>query len=169
MAPFFLMPRVFEFEMMLREDVVSAERMSILRAFLESLGIELPGQGSPRLFAPVSLRWRVSPQIGVPRVPFEVWRRPIEKRGPHRSLPINVSVTTDFTFEWGAAPLIELVCTASAASTLTVSTALESSSVQSSGWFGRVRAEISSSVVTWRTPCRGWGAASCLSKHPSAG
>jgi hypothetical protein len=115
MAPFFLMPRVFEFEMMLREDVVSAERMPRLRAFLSTLGIELPGQGSPALFAPVSLRWRVSPQIGAPRVPFEVWRRPIEKRGPHRSLPVNITITTDFTFEWGAIPLIELVCTASPA------------------------------------------------------
>ena len=120
MAPFFLMPRVFEFEMMLREDVVTAERMPRLRAFLKTLGIDLPGlssgaTASSALFAPISLRWRVSPQIGVPRVPFEVWRRPLEKRGPHRSLPINVTVTTDFTFEWGAIPLIELVCTASPA------------------------------------------------------
>jgi hypothetical protein len=120
MAPFFLMPRVFESEMMLREDVVSAERMSLLRAFLKTLGIELPQLApgttvSQAIFAPVSLRWRVSPQIGVPRVPFEVWRRPLEKRGPHRSLPITVTVTTESTVEWGAQPLIELVITATPA------------------------------------------------------
>jgi hypothetical protein len=109
MSPFFVMPRVFEFEMMLRDDVVSAERMSLLRSFLKTLGIDLPTDHPPStIFAPISLRWRVSPQIGIPRVPFEVWRRPIDKRGPHRSLPIHVTVATEALIEWGATPLIEL-------------------------------------------------------------
>ena len=55
-------------------------------------------------------------------------------------------------------------CTASAASTRTVSTATESTSVQSSGWLGRVRAEISSDCGHESTP----RSASWSPQHPSA-
>ena len=115
MAPFFLMPRVFEFEMMPREDVIAAERMPQLRAFLKTLGIELPEPGSgsttnvPPVIVPISLRWRVSPQIGIPRVPFEVWLRPLGRNRPDRELPIaDVNVAGETYITWGNLPLIEL-------------------------------------------------------------
>ena len=115
MAPFFLMPRVFEFEMMLREDVIAAERMPQLREFLKTLGIELPAPSSggttnvPPVIAPISLRWRVSPQIGIPRVPFEVWLRPLGRNRPGRELPIaDVTVAGETYITWGNLPLIEL-------------------------------------------------------------
>jgi hypothetical protein len=98
---------------MLREDVVEAKRMPELLAFLQTLDYRFPQPlhgptAVQQVVAPISLRWRAASQIGLPRVPFEVWRRPLTQPGPQRNLPINVTVTTQSTIRWGGLPLIDL-------------------------------------------------------------
>jgi hypothetical protein len=92
MANIFLLPHVFECEIAVRTDLLGA----------------LPTDVPPASF-PTAIRWRIHQDLGFPRVPFKVFRRPSGFDVGRTEL--NIPVTTvagDTVLEWGRIPLIEV-------------------------------------------------------------
>lgn len=106
MANILVVPRIFEAELAIRNDVVG----------------NLP-PGVPANSFPTALRWRVHPDLGFPRAPFKVFRRPFTTDA--NRAPLNqgsTNVTGSAIIEWGRIPAMQVDLTASpsAGSSLTL-------------------------------------------------
>jgi hypothetical protein len=92
MANVLLLPHVFESEIAVRTDLLGA----------------LPTEVPPNSL-PTAIRWRIHQDLGFPRVPFKVFRRPSGLLVDRTEL--NIPVTTiagAIVLEWGRIPLIEV-------------------------------------------------------------
>ncbi len=96
--PFLVWPRLFDFEMMVLDD---------------ALKLNPPPKILKQDQLPTALRWRVHDSLGVPREPFELWRRPLS--GTPAPVSLGVPATTvsgQRILEWNRRRLMELRCQA---------------------------------------------------------
>src|SRR5215831_7075516 len=91
-ANVFVLPHVFESEIAVRTDLLGA----------------LPANVPPNSF-PTAIRWRIHQDLGFPRVPFKVFRRPFGFAVGRTVLNIPVTTIAGGTvLEWGRIPLMEV-------------------------------------------------------------
>jgi hypothetical protein len=100
MPEYLVWPRLFECELAVREDVLAAKALP---------------KDVPTNVDPTAIRWRLSPVLGVPRQPFQVWRRPRFSVTTERLTVPSTSVSGEQRIEWGRRSLLELRCTATPA------------------------------------------------------
>jgi hypothetical protein len=99
MANLFVFPRVFEAEMAVRTDVLS---------------LSTPPANTPPNSFPTAIRWRLHQDLGFPREPFRVFRRPNALSTKRTVLTTSPSaVAGKLVLEWGRIPLMEVRLTAS--------------------------------------------------------